>query len=78
MSESIIEVKPAPGLMWGVFVNDELIGHSKSSFDCDLFAEKLAKLCNNARVDHHPEDRERLMAVIESDRKQAKKNREVA
>ena len=42
---------------WGVYIGDsgEPIVTSKLHCDCDMFAEKLAKMCENVVVDHHPE-----------------------
>lgn len=73
MSKSVIEVKPAPDLVWGVYVNEELTAISKASYECDLFAERLAKMCDNVIVDHHAADRPGLMAEMEAARKEKKK-----
>jgi hypothetical protein len=54
MQTSLIEVKPS-GKNWGVYVDGHLIAESASDVDCDLFAERLARLAKNATVDHHPE-----------------------
>jgi hypothetical protein len=60
MSESVIEIKPrvignVVPTEWGVYVDGELIAYSRHHFNCDLFAERLKKVCDNVRVDHHPE-----------------------
>lgn len=50
----MIEVLPC-GKLWGVYVDGALVAQSKSDVDCDFFANRLAKLAENAKVDHHPE-----------------------
>jgi hypothetical protein len=53
----VLEVKPTPGGKWGVYDGDTLVAESKYSFDCDLFAERLAKICEGVTVNHHPSER---------------------
>lgn len=58
--ETLIEVKPRVmgnkvRTEWGVYVDGELLATSKHHFACDFFADKLAGMCENTQVDHHPE-----------------------
>lgn len=43
MGESAIIIKPHES-KWGLFLNDQCIGVSKSNCDCVLAAHKLARL----------------------------------
>jgi hypothetical protein len=45
---------------WGVYIDNELFGKAKHSFDCDFAANMLGRIIDNAVVDHHPELRKIL------------------
>ncbi len=71
----LIEVKPYE-LKWGVYVDGNVFGVSKSSCDCDFCAWQLQKMFDSEglpEVRNYPEQRQQLMVELEIKRKEAKK-----
>jgi hypothetical protein len=60
----LIEVKPFER-KWAVYIDGEIFGVSKHSFDADFAAERVAVLFEPLpEVKHYAEDRQRLMAEM--------------
>ena len=56
----LIEVKPLER-KWAVYLDGEVFGVSKYSFDADFAAEQVGKLFDDVTVCHYKEDRQRLV-----------------
>ncbi len=68
-----IEVVPTDdNLNWGVYVEGNLVGTAKNSFDADFAAHQMAKLYEEAEVLNYPGQRSILQEEVDAARKRLK------